>query len=163
MGTLGGSHLGIFYPNSDTQIRDIKDGTTNTLMVGEMQRLAGADASLSLDSWSAGGVANIFDTDHGTIASESGAGVNLGINGGQYEVPGSDHVGDAHFGLVDGSVRFIRENIDTRTFNRIGTADGQSIPGEFLADLILKNDHSENSISSLSGYQFCTPLSLIVR
>ena len=131
LGTLGGGHLGIFYPNSDTSMRDIKDGTTNTLMVGEMQRLTGSDSTLSLDSWSAGGVANIFDTDHGTNSSESGSGVNRGINGGQYEAPGSDHIGGAHFGMADGSVRFISENIDTVTFNRIGTADGTKTAGEF--------------------------------
>ncbi|WP_417392239.1 DUF1559 domain-containing protein [Gimesia sp.] len=131
MGTLSGGHLGIFYPNGDTQMRDIKDGTTNTLMTGEMQRLRGNDASLSLDSWSAGGVANIFDTDTAGSSSENGSGDNRGINGGQYEGPGSDHEGGAHFGLADGSVRFISENIDNRTFNRIGTADGEKIPGEF--------------------------------
>ncbi|MAX37897.1 DUF1559 domain-containing protein [Gimesia sp.] len=130
MGTLSGGHLGIFYPNGDTQMRDIKDGTTNTLMTGELQRLRGNDASLSLDSWSAGGVANIFDTDTAG-STESGSGDNRGINGGQYEGPGSDHEGGAHFGLADGSVRFISENIDSRTFNRIGTADGERIPGEF--------------------------------
>ena len=130
MGTLSGGHLGIFYPNGDTQMRDIKDGTTNTLMTGEMQRLRGNDATLSLDSWSAGGVANIFDTDTAG-STESGSGDNRGINGGQYEGPGSDHEGGAHFGLADGSVRFISENIDSRTFNRIGTADGERIPGEF--------------------------------
>lgn len=132
MGTLGGGHLGIFYSNSDSQIRDIKDGTTNTLMLGEMQRLSsGNDASLSLDGWAAGGVANIFDTDAGTVSSESGSGNNRGINGGQYEGPGSDHVGGAHFSMADGSVRFISENIDTITFNRIGTADGGKTAGEF--------------------------------
>ncbi|QDV51308.1 DUF1559 domain-containing protein [Gimesia fumaroli] len=132
-GTLGGGWLGIFYSNSDTQMRDIKDGTTNTLMTGEMQRLTGSNATLSLDGWAAGGVANIFDTDMGQLTSptESGSGNNLGINGGQYEAPGSDHVGGAHFGLADGSVRFISENIDTRTFNRIGTADGERTAGEF--------------------------------
>jgi len=130
MGTLGGGNLGIFYSNSDTQIRDIKDGTTNTLMTGEMQRLTGNDASLSLDGWAAGGVANIFDTDTAGTA-ESGTGDNRGINGGQYEGPGSDHIGGAHFGMGDGSVRFISENIDNRTFNRIGNADGGETPGEF--------------------------------
>lgn len=132
IGTLGGGNLGIFYTNSDTQMRDIKDGTTNTLMVGEMQRLSGNDSTLSLDGWAAGGVANIFNTDMGQLGTaESGSGDNRGINGGQYEAPGSDHVGGAHFGLADGSVRFISENIDTRTFNRIGTADGTTTAGEF--------------------------------
>lgn len=131
MGTFSGGHLGIFYPNSDTQIRDVKDGTTNTLMTGEMQRLRGNDASLSLDGWAAGGVANIFDTDTAGSSSENGSGNNRGINGGQYEAPGSDHVGGAHFGMADGSVRFISENIDNTTFNRIGTADGNKVAGEF--------------------------------
>ncbi|MFK7777646.1 MAG: DUF1559 domain-containing protein [Gimesia sp.] len=131
LGTLGGGHLGIFYPNSDTAIRDINDGTSNTLMTGEMQRLRGSNSTLSLDSWAAGGVANIFDTDTAGSSSENGSGVNKGINGGQYEAPGSDHIGGAHFGLADGSVRFISENIDNTTLNRIGTADGGKIPGEF--------------------------------
>jgi prepilin-type processing-associated H-X9-DG protein len=65
-----------------------------------------------------------------------------GINGGDdtgnafnYSNEGcgfrSRHTGGAHFALADGSVRFISENIDIRTFNFAGTSHGNDIAGEF--------------------------------
>tara|TARA_R110000850_G_scaffold67858_6_gene151794 strand:- start:1325 stop:2359 length:1035 start_codon:yes stop_codon:yes gene_type:complete len=122
-GYLSGGELGIFYANSDTQIRDIKDGTTTTIMTGEMQRLTSSawNTTRSNDGWAAGGVSNIFDTDAGSN----------GINGNHFQGPGSDHTGGAHFGMGDGAVRFISENIDATTFQRLGNADQGEIVGEF--------------------------------
>lgn len=123
IGVFGGGHRGMFTVNSDTQMRDVKDGTTNTIMIGELQRLtSGAwNVSRSNDGWATGGVGTAFDTDIGS----------RGINGGHFQGPGSDHVGGAHFGLGDGAVRFISENIDGVTFERLGNADQGTVVGEF--------------------------------
>ena len=61
--------IGVFQPNISTAFRDIKDGTSNTIMTGEMQRLDGTASSIcpssdrcSQDGWALGGVATLFDT-----------------------------------------------------------------------------------------------------
>jgi prepilin-type processing-associated H-X9-DG protein len=79
-------------------------------MTGEMQRLGGQDwaqypwgnecTSTSHDGWALGGVATLFDLNTGEI------------NNGHFEHPGSEHPGGAHFGLADGSVRFVTENVE---------------------------------------------------
>ena len=65
----------------------------------------------------------VFDTDN-----ETGGG---GLNNGFYQSSGSEHTGGAHYGLADGAVRFISENIDDELFKALGTADGQETIGEF--------------------------------
>ena len=63
IGNFSGSFLGAFSVNSDTNLRDIKDGTSHTIMTGEMQRLHGNTApKTSQDGWAVGGVATMFDT-----------------------------------------------------------------------------------------------------
>ena len=42
------------------------------------------------------------------------------MNNNFFQSPGSDHAGGAHFGIADGSVRFISENIDTNLFDKLG-------------------------------------------
>jgi len=118
------SELGVFFDNSATVFSEIRDGTSNTLMLGELQRLylqEGAyspGAGTSHDGWAPGGVANLFDTDQ-DAASNPG-----GVNNWMFEGPGSEHPGGAHFALGDASVRFISENVDARLFEDLGSRAG---------------------------------------
>jgi len=122
IGTLGGgskSFLGIFSVNSETAIRDIDDGTSNTIMTGELQRLLGPDApATSQDGWAVGGVATMFDT--GIFGGTAG-----GFNNNFYQSAGSDHEGGAHFGFADGAVRYLSENMSSQVYLELGTADGR--------------------------------------
>lgn len=125
------SLIGIFLPNISAGFADIKDGTSNAIMTGEMQRL---DSSIkerhSHDGWALGGVATLFTTanfEHNGGHVVGGMPVG-GLNNGYFESPGSDHSGGANFGLADGSTRFISENIDSNLFDALGSiADGQTI------------------------------------
>lgn len=121
---------GIFGPNTGTNMAAVRDGSANTIMIGEMQRLrpdSGASGSAknnktSYDGWFFGGVATMFVT----CAPDDNHDQPGGMNNGFFESPGSDHPGGAHFGLADGSARFINQTIDINVFALLGSiADHQ--------------------------------------
>lgn len=123
--------LGMFYVNSNTRLADVNgDGTTNTIMVGEVLRLNGTDLNLndiptdpneqhliSSDGWAWGGPATLFSTR------------NTPNKAFHFDNPGSDHTGGIMQAcFADGSVHAINENIDLRIFQWLGSmADGQHI------------------------------------
>jgi prepilin-type N-terminal cleavage/methylation domain-containing protein/prepilin-type processing-associated H-X9-DG protein len=113
--------LGIFSPDSQdkmTKFGDVVDGTSTTIMIGELQRLPGYGSSrwtvcaqTSHDGWAIGGVGTVFDVQCGEL------------NNSHFEHPGSEHPGGAQFGMADGSVRFINENVDSLTLMHLATLD----------------------------------------
>jgi prepilin-type N-terminal cleavage/methylation domain-containing protein len=118
-------NLGIFPPNVGTGFMSIKDGTSHTIMTGELQRLDGSiDQRTSQDGWAIGGVATLFTTAQ---SETNGVYQTGGLNNDFFESPGSDHGIGAHFGMADGSVQFIRNDIDKKVFHYLGAmADGQT-------------------------------------
>ncbi len=119
--------IGAFPPNKAVRLRDISDGTSQTILVGELQRLLPADgtvgydrsSSFSNDGWAVGGISTLFVT---AIAGEgTDIGQPGGINNGFFESAGSEHPGGAHFGLADGSVSFINEDVDENVFAWMGS------------------------------------------
>ncbi len=87
--------VGIFMPNVSTQFKEIKDGTSHTLMIGELQRLRprSNDSAIerketSYDGWALGGVATLFDTTTDPVHKNPG-----GMNNWFFESPGSQHRG----------------------------------------------------------------------
>jgi prepilin-type N-terminal cleavage/methylation domain-containing protein len=115
---------GIFYHNSKVRIRDIVDGTTNSLMCGERK------TNRALD-W--------YSSWPGMIAE--GEEAFQRVCGSADHVPNdpashfddfsSQHTGGAQFGLGDGSVRFISENIDVGVYQSLATIQGGEVVGEF--------------------------------
>ncbi len=118
---------GIFHVNSNTGLRNILDGSTNTILIGEVQRLSSGTLGpqTSYDGWAIGGLPTLFSTYDTAVQSQAG------INGNQRETAGSDHEGGAHFGLADGSVRFMSENMDVKLYASLGTLGEGEIVGEF--------------------------------
>jgi prepilin-type N-terminal cleavage/methylation domain-containing protein len=126
--TSATKHWGIFgQVNICTTIATVRDGTSNTIMLGELQRFNSAapggnnvaPVDLSHEGWAVGGDATLFST--GQINN------NAMINNGHFASPGSDHAGGATFGLGDGSVRFMSQSVDPYLFSVLGSmADGVS-------------------------------------
>ena len=116
--------------NISTTREEIIDGESNTIMTGELQRINNMEP-ISKDGWAIGGPATLFTT--GAMFSRTDgrptfvASPERGklMNNTFFGSPGSDHAGGAHFGMVDGTVRFIPDEIDPRIFLLLGSmADG---------------------------------------
>lgn len=128
---------GIFYRNSRTRVRDITDGLSNTLAIGERTNgpipgsaTAGGHAVFET-AWSAA-VREITDLsdDHGhMVLFETQFRPNQ--PGGDDKGLSAPHVGLCQFALCDGSVRAISENIDADLYNALGTRSGGEVVGEF--------------------------------
>ncbi len=66
-----------------------------------------------------GGCSTLFDTagyHEGGDLGQLG-----GFNTQFFEAAGSEHPGGANFGIADGSIQFISENIDTQVYAYLGS------------------------------------------
>lgn len=101
----GNSH--IFTPNGTFRFEDCTDGSSNTLMVGEI--------NANFKPWGQPG--NVRDP---------ALGINKGTN-----TFGSPFEGGAQFCLMDGSVRFVSENINPGTLKSLATPAAADVVGDF--------------------------------
>lgn len=125
---------GMFFLNSKTRMRDIIDGTSNSLAFGE--HVGNAQTTRPSNP----------RQQHGWGAYGGGIGTQNGINANwrsspplsgwsyndtAFTGPGSFHVGGAHFLLGDGSVRFLSENMDLATLQALTSIGQGEVVGEF--------------------------------
>lgn len=113
---------GMFRVNSATRIREVSDGLTNTIMIGELDRIDVRNGNFSQDGWAIGGSPTIFSTCSNACR---------GPNSNFYEEPASEHVGGIHVGLADGSIRFIADQIDKQLFAALGSMQNEELLGDF--------------------------------
>jgi len=120
---------GILYNGNNTRMRDVTDGTSGTLLVGEVT--GGQRGDFECNYWS---VANHSDTGNGINGVNTTPG---GFKGwktndqARLQSFSSYHIGGCHFLMADGSVHFISENISSTTLQALATRSGQEVPGEF--------------------------------
>jgi prepilin-type N-terminal cleavage/methylation domain-containing protein/prepilin-type processing-associated H-X9-DG protein len=124
-----------------TTYGEATDGLSNTIAIGELQRIVtltdslpyndsngASTAYLSKDGWAVGGVYTGFSTGLCVNAACAVATSGKMMNNGYFQCPGSKHGGGANFGMGDASVRFIGETVDPRVFCFLGSfADGIAV------------------------------------
>jgi len=120
---------GMFYQNSETQFRNLRDGSTQTVAVGERvtqaYRPTGPQLEIFPSCW-----AGVVPEGEEAIARVLAL-TDHAPNAGEHpEDLSSHHPGGANVLMADGHVQFVSENVDEDTFAGAGTIDG----GEVLED-----------------------------
>lgn len=139
---------GPFFRNSKTRFRDVTDGTSNTIFLGEHS------SKLSEKTW-VGVVPGAFthpsftSPENGPDAAATLTLVHAGPSGGELDITGfpiihpvnfptyhvgqmySEHTGGGMVCLGDGSVRFISENIDLILFAELSSISENEVTGEW--------------------------------
>lgn len=126
---------GLLYLNSSTNHREIRDGSSNTIVVGEKA----APRKATDLGWTSGTNATLRNTgvsiNQGWDVPSGMASRNVARSIPPTETAtggfSSNHVGGAQFLLADGAVRFVSENIDVQTFSWLGNRDDLQIVGDF--------------------------------
>jgi prepilin-type N-terminal cleavage/methylation domain-containing protein len=126
---LMGRTLGVLLANDNTEIRQISDGTSNTLMVGERNGLAEQEPATGPPAaywtgairarWVNSTLSNMRNSGEFLIN-----GTNSNGNPSKYCVS-SLHQGGAQFTRADGSALFISEDVDGELWQALGTRAGE--------------------------------------
>lgn len=119
---------GVLSEMSRVLIRDITDGTSRTLLLGERLVQPGLDGSLPFTSAWCGQVAFADDYQYRSVPHLMPTRVHP-INASEYDPScfGSRHAGGANFAFADGSIQFLNQNIDSVVFEAFGTAQGGEV------------------------------------
>ena len=126
--------MGLFSVNSRRSVRDVRDGTSNTLALSELIYARGTHAATDSRGWwsygAPGGAAFMANaavppnggTDVITNCTDTGlAPCNSAQDGTQIAAARSLHEGGVHCVMADGAVRFVSENINTGIWASIAT------------------------------------------
>ncbi len=136
---------GTMYKGSRIRITDITDGTTNTFLLGETRYMSlkggcnGACAGIYWGTWAStyyapgAGGGEMPTTAAAARDPINSSTIDPNVNY-TFEVQtrmfGSRHLGGCHFAMGDGSVRFVRDGIDSAVYQAAGTrADGLPLGG----------------------------------
>lgn len=139
---------GPFYRNSRTRFRDITDGLSSTVLLGEHT------SRLSDKTWAAvvpGAFVHpkIISPDNAAESAAAMAIIHTGPAAGEVDILGnpiihppnfptlhvcqmqSEHPGGAHVVLGDSVVRFVSENVDKRTFSALTSISEGEVVGAY--------------------------------
>lgn len=139
---------GPFYRNSGTRFRDVTDGLSNTIFLGEHS------STLSDKTWvgvvpGASTPPRFSSPENGPDAAATMVLVHAGPSGGELDITGfpiihpvnfptyhvgqmySEHPGGGNVAFGDGSVRFMSENIDLYLWAELSSMNEGEVLGDF--------------------------------
>ncbi len=126
---------GIFGANSKCGIRDMTDGTSNIIMVGE--RYTPVNTSPQTATVIGDGIwpgVSSLAAEYNALG-EATHPINAGFTQRNQRPPttgfGSMHTGGAQFLMADGAVRFLSENLDIATYRNLSRIDDGMELGDF--------------------------------
>ena len=123
-------NTGPFNYKTPYRMRDITDGLSNTMFVGEVFE---SHTPQSTNIWSvAGRHESTLRTAENAINTPPGAGIvtapyGINLNGAF----GSRHVGGAQFTFGDGHVSFLSENLSLTVYRAMATRDSGDVVGDY--------------------------------
>jgi hypothetical protein len=138
-------HNGIFYGCSSIALRDVLDGTSTTVMLGESYTDVNfVQDGNALDFWYVGspqidpcrcdGSANgtEFSEFVGSTAARINARFIAASTVHEKEMSfGSYHAGGTYLCFADASVHFVSESVDQAVYRALGSRHGGEVPGKF--------------------------------
>jgi prepilin-type processing-associated H-X9-DG protein len=135
----GGDCYGIFwrysYIKGGVKLREITDGTSKTLLIGEASPFDGNSPAWSGDGdWAIAGVQLNWDAKSNGLCIDGSGNFSPGLRSCWPLVRGfrSYHPGGVYFAFVDGSVRFLSDSIDHTTFRALSTKNwGEVITADY--------------------------------
>ncbi len=117
---------GVFFHNSGVRFRDIRDGSSNTILIGQRK----TDDTQS-PAWHSTWVGVIAGGEEPFARILGVADHTPNHPAGHLDDFSSNHTGGVHFLFGDGRVRFVSENIDHRLYQSLATRAGNEPVGEF--------------------------------
>ena len=116
-----GGNIGIFTVNSSVRMGDIKDGTTQTIMIAEAERFSGLKLNINtvrspdqkaFDGWAWGSSGTLVSTLDGPNKKLT------------WQFAGSSHGDICMIGLADGSARPVSQSIGLGVWQSLGNMSG---------------------------------------
>lgn len=118
----------VFCAMSHTQLGEIRDGESQTLMLGERLVNPGSNGSLPSSAAWCGYVAFPTDYDYSSVPfMQPSHFYPINLSDISPSCFGSRHRGGANFAFADGSIRFINQTIDPFVFEALGTMAGGEV------------------------------------
>lgn len=128
-GSIGSSDMardGLLFTGSRTGLRDITDGSSNTLLVGERGIPADLEHGWNICAYGTNGDGN----DDNLLSAKIPPGPGLD-DGNHNDHFWSHHQTGAHYLLADGSARFIAYSMSYSLFKSLATRSGGEVVSEF--------------------------------